>query len=157
MKLKLNFCAFQLSPKVIKDIHFHESLNITFSLLHRPYYMTRHCISTTTNVLFSCLVYKHNPQLEDPFNPSNQSQRGPAATQEREETKGDNVSHILKGYVICGWPEPKHAVTSTDHTEVSFWWKAHTLCPSPALPVSLQPYSYEYVFSDIQISTHILP
>lgn len=41
---------------------------------------------------------QHNPQLEDPFDPLNQSQVSTAAKQERVETKGDNdVSHMLEG------------------------------------------------------------
>lgn len=46
-------------------------------------------------------------------------------------------------------------VTSTDHNKVSFWWKARTLCPSTALPISILVYYSEYVFNDIQLSTHI--
>lgn len=56
--------------------------------------------------LCSCLtntLRQHNPQLDDPFNPFNQSQRGTGAKQETVETKGDDIGNMPKGYVIRRW------------------------------------------------------
>lgn len=77
-------------------------LSTTALLFPRVFFARSHNVFQNTNLLFSCSLMQHNPQLEDPFSPSSQSQRGTAAKQERVETKGDDVSHMLKGYLIHG-------------------------------------------------------
>lgn len=139
----------------------------TFNLLHRPYDMIRHRIATTTNVLFSCLVYKlfdatHNPQLDDPFSRFDQSQRGTAAMQERVETEKTMTATCCKntGYVddirASYVSAPQHARQSPSPTTLKLHSdRKHVL--HVYLLVSLLAYYYEYVFNDIQISAHILP
>lgn len=61
------------------------------------YIVRRHVPASQTNTL-----RQHNPQLDDPLNPFNQSQRGTGAKQERVETKGDDIGNMPKGYVIRG-------------------------------------------------------
>lgn len=61
------------------------------------------------------------------------------------------------GHVIRTFSVLAPTCQSHWHTEVSLWWKAHPLCPSTALLVSFLASYFEYVFNDIQISTHILP
>lgn len=61
------------------------------------YIVWRYVPASQTNTL-----RQHNPQLDDPRSPFNQSQRGAGAKQERVETKGDDIGNMLKGYVICG-------------------------------------------------------
>lgn len=128
MKVEIYFCPPQLSfttrVRRVKSRLFCNSNH----LIRQDFYQIQMCCfpASWTNTI---------PQLEDPFNTLSQSQRGSAAMQERVETKGDDVSRMLKGHSIRGWSQglwclgPDTPVASDDHTEVS-----SSLCLSAALP-----------------------